>query len=105
MTRLFVAVVLTTRAVRRPLNLAVGCPQMDGWSPKTRPRTWTGAFRGSESIALVVRGPRQPVTKPLKSVRQVVSVQAKSDGRPGCGEVQAFTVEMNRPEFCGDSAA
>ena len=45
MTRLFVAVVLTTRAVRRPLNLAVGCPQMDGWSPKTRPRTWTGALK------------------------------------------------------------
>ncbi len=50
-------------------------------------------LKGSESIALVVRGPRQPVTKPLKSVRQVVSVQAKSDGRPGSGEVQAFTVE------------
>ncbi len=42
----------------------------------------------------MVRGPRQPVTKPLKSVRQVVSVQAKSDGRPGSGEVQAFTVEI-----------
>ena len=41
----------------------------------------------------MVRGSRQPVTKPLKSVRQVVSVQAKSDGRPGSGEVQAFTVE------------
>jgi len=51
-------------------------------------------LKGSESIALVVRGPRQPVTKPLKSVRQVVSVQAKSDGRPGSGEVQAFTVEI-----------
>ena len=45
MTRLFVAVVLTTRAVRRPLNLAVGCAQMDAWSPKTRPRTWTGALK------------------------------------------------------------
>ncbi len=29
MTRLFVAVVLTTRAVRRPLNLAVGSAQME----------------------------------------------------------------------------
>ncbi len=48
-------------------------------------------LKGSESIALTVRGPREQVTSVLKAVPRVQSVQTDGDGHtPGLG---AFTVQ------------
>src|ERR687888_1359128 len=38
-------------------------------------------LKGAESIELIVRGPREQVTKTLKGVPHVLSVQASGDGR------------------------
>jgi ABC-2 type transport system ATP-binding protein len=50
-------------------------------------------LKGSESIAVVVRGPQEQVTKTLKSVPRVLSVQTDSgDGRSANG-LATFTVQ------------
>ncbi len=50
-------------------------------------------LKGSESIAVVVRGPHEQVTKTLKSVPRVLSVQADSgDGHKANG-LASFTVQ------------
>jgi ABC-2 type transport system ATP-binding protein len=38
-------------------------------------------LKGAESIALTVRGPREAVTKALRAVPHVITVQAEADGR------------------------
>jgi len=48
-------------------------------------------LKGSESIALTVRGPREQVAKALNGVPQVLSVQADGDGQLAHG-LGAFTV-------------
>jgi ABC-2 type transport system ATP-binding protein len=49
-------------------------------------------LKGSESIALTVRGPREQVAKALRAVPQVISVQTDGDGR-AAGAMGAFTVQ------------
>ena len=48
-------------------------------------------LKGSESIALTVRGPREQVTQTLKGVPKVLSVQADGDGQVARG-LGVFTV-------------
>jgi gliding motility-associated transport system ATP-binding protein len=49
-------------------------------------------LKGAESIALTVRGNRDQVTKALKSVPRVLSVEMDGDGRPANG-MASFTVQ------------
>jgi ABC-2 type transport system ATP-binding protein len=49
-------------------------------------------LKGSESIALTVRGPRDQVTRTLKALPQVLSVQVESDGHLAKG-LANFTVQ------------
>jgi ABC-2 type transport system ATP-binding protein len=49
-------------------------------------------LKGAESIAVMVRGPREQVTQALKSVPRVLSVQVDGDGRPSNG-LATFTVQ------------
>ena len=49
-------------------------------------------LKGAESIAVTVRGPRDAVTKALKGVPKVLSVQADADGR-GSGGLNAYTIQ------------
>jgi ABC-2 type transport system ATP-binding protein len=49
-------------------------------------------LKGAESIAVTVRGPRDAVTKALKGVPKVLSVQADTDGR-GSGGLNAYTIQ------------
>ena len=52
-------------------------------------------LKGAESIAVTVRGPREQVTRTLKSVPRVLSVQAESDGngKAPAGSLASFTVQ------------
>src|SRR5205823_14440987 len=52
-------------------------------------------LKGAESIAVTVRGPLDQVTKALKAVPRVLSVQADGDGRAatGTGGLATFTVQ------------
>jgi ABC-2 type transport system ATP-binding protein len=50
-------------------------------------------LKGAESIALTVRGPRDQVTKALKSVPHVLSVQTDGDGRTPAVGLANFTVQ------------
>jgi len=52
-------------------------------------------LKGAESIAVTVRGPREQVTRTLKSVPRVLSVQAESDGngKATAGSLASFTVQ------------
>ena len=49
----------------------------------------------TESIAVTVRGPREQVTRTLKSVPRVLSVQAESEGngKAPAGSLASFTVQ------------
>src|SRR5919201_2402278 len=49
-------------------------------------------LKGAESIALTVRGPREQVTRTLRSVPRVLSVQTETDGKVGNG-LATFTVQ------------
>src|ERR687883_2015627 len=48
-------------------------------------------LKGAESIAVTVRGPRDQVTRALKAVPRVLSVQADGDGRQLSNGLHAFT--------------
>src|SRR5438067_9851876 len=50
-------------------------------------------LKGAESIAVTVRGPREAVTKALKAVPKVLSVQIDTDGRPGTAGLNAYTIQ------------
>ena len=52
-------------------------------------------LKGAESIAVTVRGPREQVTRTLKSVPRVLSVQAESEGngKAPAGSLASFTVQ------------
>ncbi len=50
-------------------------------------------LKGAESIAVTVRGPRDAVTRALKSVPHVLSVQADTDGRPTANQPSAYTIQ------------
>jgi ABC-2 type transport system ATP-binding protein len=50
-------------------------------------------LKGADSIAVTVRGPREAVTRALKSVPHVLSVQADSDGRPVGNQLSAYTIQ------------
>jgi ABC-2 type transport system ATP-binding protein len=49
-------------------------------------------LKGAESIAVTVRGPREQVTKALKGVPKVLSVETDGDGRAANG-MASFTVQ------------
>jgi ABC-2 type transport system ATP-binding protein len=50
-------------------------------------------LKGADSIAVTVRGPREAVTRALRSVPHVLSVQADSDGRPVGNQLSAYTIQ------------
>jgi ABC-2 type transport system ATP-binding protein len=50
-------------------------------------------LKGAESMALMVRGPREAVTKALKAVPQVLSVQADTDGRAATDTSRSYTIQ------------
>jgi ABC-2 type transport system ATP-binding protein len=50
-------------------------------------------LKGAESIALTIRGPREQITRALKGVKHVLSVQADSDGRGPANGHASFTVQ------------
>jgi ABC-2 type transport system ATP-binding protein len=50
-------------------------------------------LKGAESIAVTVRGPRDAVSKALKAVPHVLSVQMDGDGRRQANGANAFTVQ------------
>jgi ABC-2 type transport system ATP-binding protein len=50
-------------------------------------------LKGAESMALLVRGPREAVTKALKAVPQVLSVQADTDGRAATDASRSYTIQ------------
>src|SRR5205823_6106515 len=50
-------------------------------------------LKGAESIAVTVRGPREAVTRALKAVPHVLSVEADGDGRAPRSTMNAFTVQ------------
>jgi ABC-2 type transport system ATP-binding protein len=50
-------------------------------------------LKGAESITLMVRGPREQVTRTLKGVKHVMSVQADAAGRMPANGMGNFTVQ------------
>jgi ABC-2 type transport system ATP-binding protein len=50
-------------------------------------------LKGAESMALLVRGPREAVTKVLKAVPHVLSVQADTDGRAATDASRSYTIQ------------
>jgi ABC-2 type transport system ATP-binding protein len=50
-------------------------------------------LKGAESIALTVRGPREQVTRTLKGIPHVISVQEDGDGRGAATNLVNYTVQ------------
>jgi len=56
------------------------------------PQNLDRRLKGAESIAVMVRGPKADVTRALKAVPKVLSVEADTDGRPSNG-TSAYTIQ------------
>jgi ABC-2 type transport system ATP-binding protein len=50
-------------------------------------------LKGAESISVIVRGPREQVTKALKGIPHVINVQADGDGHGPKGGLTNYTVQ------------
>src|SRR5207248_762488 len=57
------------------------------------PQNLDRRLKGAESIAVTVRGPREAVTRALKSVPHVLSVEADGDGHTPAATMSAYTVQ------------
>ncbi len=57
------------------------------------PQNLDRRLKGAESIAVTVRGPRDAVTKALKSVPKVLSVELDGDGRATSDAARSYTIQ------------
>ncbi|HEY3058246.1 MAG TPA: ATP-binding cassette domain-containing protein [Chloroflexota bacterium] len=57
------------------------------------PQNLDRRLKGAESIAVTVRGPRDAVTKALKAVPKVLSVEGDGDGRAASDAGRSYTIQ------------